>query len=148
MADELSLKVASGFEATDGLISEVLRQNREEAVLLGVISTRLDLLTKSVEHLLAVVEQGNGRPAVTAQLAIVGQTLQDLQRWRAELAAIPAIVERIKTDVDSLKARPVGGIPEAVQIEGIRGKWQTIALLIGSLFGSSGLILGILNYLK
>jgi hypothetical protein len=120
--------VAAGFETTRYLIRDLLTSDREGFALLAVVSTRLDLLTKQVEHLEAVLEQGNGREPLIAQVSTLRQELD--AAWRR---------------LHALEERQPGTLPATVWAESLRGKWAAIATAITA---ASGVLLGLLNWLQ
>lgn len=133
---------AAGFATSATLFRELLQHDRETTALVSVLSSRMTSLSEDVEHLVRLVERGNGREPLLLQVVALRRDVQALQSWRESREPWAAVLERVQGELAALQRGELS--PEA-QAEHTKGKWTILATAIGV---AGSIALGLINLLK
>jgi hypothetical protein len=109
-------EAAEGFQVAAELLRHTLGADRKHVAVTAVMRERLNRLEHEVERVIILLERGEGKRSLKEEMVFALEQLARQEAWQAR--------------------------QETATLEGIRGKWAVLAVLVTAL---SGLILGVIN---
>lgn len=108
---------------------------------LASIETRIDYSEDRINKLLRLVSEGNGRPSLQAEVAVIKLSIQNLrEKLEKEDVLIKASMEQLSLTLSALKNSTDGDDEdEEIQTINAKGKWTVIAAIVTSAFTLLGM---------